>query len=78
MSTVNNVVMRPFVLDRLEDSTGVSGPGIVAEGVEFSNGRVAMHWLSQLEAITVYDNIKTVERLHGHDGRTKVRWTNEQ
>lgn len=75
MSTASNVLMRPFVLDRLEDITGTSGPGIVAEGIEFSNGQCAVHWLSQLETVTVYANIKVVERLHGHDGRTKVRFT---
>lgn len=75
MSTATNVLMRSFVLDRSEDFTGTSGTGIVAEGVEFSNGQCAVHWLSQLETVTVYANIKVVERLHGHDGRTKVKFT---
>lgn len=75
MNTSNNVLMRSFVLDRSEDATGTSGTGIVAEGVEFSNGQCAVHWLSQLETVTVYANVKVVERLHGHDGRTKVRFT---
>ena len=30
--------MRAFVLRRHKDETGVSGTGIAAEGVEFSNG----------------------------------------
>jgi len=33
---------RPFVLRRLVDETGVSGTGVVAEGVEFSDGTVAL------------------------------------
>lgn len=75
MSTANNVLMRNFVLDRSEDATGTSGTGIVAEGVEFSNGQCVVHWLSQMETVTVYANVKVVERLHGHDGKTKVRFT---
>ena len=37
---------RAFVLQRNEDETGVSGTGIVAEGVEFSDGTVALRWTS--------------------------------
>lgn len=35
---------RAFVLQCNEDETGVSGTGIVAEGVEFSDGTVALYW----------------------------------
>jgi len=30
--------MKPFWLQRVEDDSGVSGVGLVAEGVIFSNG----------------------------------------
>jgi hypothetical protein len=46
--------MRLFVLERTEDVTGTSGVGVVAEGVEFSNGQVVVHWISQLESVNVY------------------------
>lgn len=74
MSTAGQSLMRRFVLVRNEDPTGTSGTGIVAEGVEFSNGQCAVHWLSQLETVTVSANARVVERLHGHDGRTLMRW----
>jgi len=35
--------MRTFFLERIEDETGISGTGIVAEGVEFSDGQIAMN-----------------------------------
>ena len=66
--------MRTFVLRRVEDETGTSGTGVVAEGVEFSNGRVALHWLSQMDVVGMYDNVTVVEKLHGHDGRTKLEF----
>lgn len=66
--------MKRFVLERTEDMSGLSGVGIVAEGVQFSNGQVVIHWLSQLEAINVYANTLVLEKLHGHGGRTVVRW----
>ena len=38
--------MRHFYLDRHEDATGISGTGVVAQGVEFDNGKVALTWLT--------------------------------
>lgn len=66
--------MRKFVLVRTEDMTGTSGVGVVAEGIQFSNGQVVIHWISQLEAINVYANALVLEQLHGHQGRTTVQW----
>jgi hypothetical protein len=65
---------RLFVLNRKTDATGTSGTGIVAEGVCFSNGKVALHWLSHLGAVNVYDSMEVCEVLHGHGGNTTVEW----
>lgn len=73
-STAKLSKMRRFVLERTRDLTGTSGTGIVAEGVQFSNGQVVIHWISQLEAINVYGNAVVLETLHGHGGGTVVRW----
>jgi len=51
--------------------------GVVAEGIEFSNGQVAIHWISQLESVNVYANAKVITALHGHEGRTKIQWIDE-
>lgn len=69
--------MRRFVLVREEDVSGVSGVGIVAEGIEFSEGTVAMKWLTPYATIEIAQNIKDVEHVHGHDGRTVVVWIDE-
>jgi hypothetical protein len=67
--------MRLFNLVREEDDSGVSGTGIVAEGVEFSNGRVSLTWLkSHLGMVGNYDNITVVTKVHGHGGKTRVEW----
>lgn len=65
---------RRFVLNRSVDFTGTSGTGIVAEGICFSNGKVALHWLSHFGAVNVYDSMDVTTALHGHDGRTVVEW----
>jgi hypothetical protein len=64
--------MRRFYLERIEDESGVSGTGKVAEGVEFEDGAVAMQWLSHKTSITFFRNIRNLKSIHGHGGKTKV------
>jgi hypothetical protein len=74
LGTSKDISMRRFTLVREEDVSGTSGIGVVAEGVEFSNGQVAIHWISQMESVNVYGNVKVLDKLHGHEGRTKIVW----
>jgi hypothetical protein len=64
--------MKKFYLLRHEDVHGNSGTGVVAEGIIFDTGSVAMTWLSLITTVTIYKNIKDVMRLHSHEGRTEV------
>jgi hypothetical protein len=64
--------LRRFQLHRDQDASGVSGVGIVAEGVEFTNGMCALTWLTPTPCVNVYLSIKVVEHVHGHEGKTRV------
>jgi len=65
--------MRFFYLHRKNDVSGVSGAGIVANGVEFDSGKVALTWVkTDWGVVGVYDNIKAVDKVHGHGGDTEV------
>ena len=64
--------MKIFYLNRLEDESGVSGTGRVAQGFIFDNGKVALTWLSEHPSVTIYDNIGEVHAIHSHDGKTEV------
>ena len=65
--------MRPFVLVRDEDPTGISGTGVVAEGIEFSDGVVVLRWcVGENRSTVVWASIDAVRAIHGHDGRTRV------
>ena len=64
--------MRIFYLNRVEDESGISGTGRVAQGFVFDNGKVAVTWLSEHPSVTVYDNIGEVHAIHGHGGKTEV------
>lgn len=65
---------RRFQLVRHVDVTGVSGTGVVAEGVEFADGSVAVRWTGQFPTTTVWDAIESVIAVHGHAGSTEVCW----
>mgnify|MGYP001559845651 CR=1 FL=1 len=68
---------RLFVLSREEDVSGISGTGIVADGVMFDEF-VVLCWRKRppqnIPSIVVYQNLRAVEQIHGHDGRTKIVW----
>tara|TARA_B100001093_G_C26812003_1_gene1007979 strand:+ start:17 stop:349 length:333 start_codon:yes stop_codon:yes gene_type:complete len=66
------ITMKIFYLKRLEDESGVSGTGRVAQGFIFDNGKVALTWLSEHPSVTIYDNIGEVHAIHSHDGKTEV------
>ena len=68
--------MRRFNLVRTEDETGISGVGRVAEGVEFSDGKIAMTWCVEglPKSYAVYESAEAVDRIHGHNGKTRIEW----
>lgn len=65
-------MMELFNLQRDEDESGVSGTGIVAEGVVFSDGTTIMRWLTETPSTGTYASVADLERIHGHGGRTRV------
>lgn len=65
---------REFELYREVDVTGVSGTGVVADGVEFANGIVVMQWHGEHPSVAVWPSIEQVIATHGHEGKTVVRW----
>ena len=64
--------MNKFWLRRLEDKTGISGVGIIAEGIEFSNGKCVISWLTEFKSIGIYNSIEDVKKIHGHNGKTEI------
>lgn len=66
---------RRFELVRDVDVTGISGTGVVAEGVEFSDGTVVIRWATgEHRSTVVWPGIESVEAIHGHGGATHVNW----
>jgi hypothetical protein len=58
--------MRRFVMERQCDVSGVSGTGVVLEGVLFSTGVVVIHWLTPPPrgSISVFDSFEQFLSIH--------------
>ena len=81
-------VPRRFELVREEDVSETSGTGVVAVGVEYPDGAVHMQWRNAendgLETKSngcafkpAPDGLTATKEIHGHDGRTSVRFLDE-
>lgn len=67
-------LFRRFYLRRLTDVSGISGTGIVAEGIEYSNGKCTLAWATEYQSVAVYDSLADLEAIHGHGGATVVEF----
>ncbi|MFI2078702.1 hypothetical protein, partial [Streptomyces triculaminicus] len=65
---------RPFVLQRDHDVTGVSGTGIVADGVLWPDGTVSVRWRGSRPSTVHWDRLDDAIAVHGHGGATRIVW----
>jgi len=69
--------MRRFRLRRLEDESGVSGTGFVAEGVKFGDGTCVIRWLTDTSSMGIYHSPVEMIHIHGHSGKTILEFIDE-
>jgi hypothetical protein len=81
---------RRFELHRDVDISGVSGEGVVADGVQFEDALVIewpdgqslylpvgwcrVVWRGRFRSTVLWPSIDQVVAVHGHDGATRVEW----
>lgn len=70
---------RVFHLVRYDDVSGVSGTGIVGQGMQARDGAVALRWCvpGMPAAWNLYESIDDLLLVAGHNGRTVVKWADE-
>jgi len=61
-----------FHLERETDISGISGCGNIAEGVVFEDGQAVLHWRGEHSCTNIYNSLKDIEYIHGHNGCTKI------
>ena len=66
---------RRFHLVRDADISGVSGTGVVAEGIRFSDGTAVTRWIvGDHPSTVVWPRTESVIAVHGHGGATRLLW----
>lgn len=66
--------MKSFLLIRFEDISGISGTGVVAEGVQFSDGICVLRWVTKVASTSIYNSVEEINAIHGHEGKTEIQW----
>ncbi len=68
---------RPFVLQRDQDVSGISGTGVVAEGVVWTDGTAAIRWRGDRPSTTAWSSVDDLIAIHGHGGGTRIVWADD-
>ncbi|MFD6874517.1 MULTISPECIES: hypothetical protein [unclassified Streptomyces] len=73
-SALRAVMPRRFVLLRHTDVSGVSGTGIVADGIRWADGTASLRWRGDRPSTVHWDQLADAEAVHGHGGATEIVW----
>ena len=81
---------RRFELHRQVDHTGMSGTGVVADGVQYADrhilvfpdngelelpsGWVRLVWRGEFSSTVIWSSVEHLLHIHGHGGATFVVW----
>ena len=73
-------VYRPAPPEEYREKGAANAPDEVQfEGVVFSDGRVAVRWLTQFRSLSVWDCLEDLEKIHGHpEYGTVWEWLDEE
>jgi|TARA_R110002167_G_scaffold157419_1_gene352409 hypothetical protein len=68
-----------FTVCRQSDESGISGIGVVIEGVLFATGHVILHWLTPTPrgSIAVFDSFNDFKKIHSDPhptNKTIITW----
>lgn len=69
-----------FEVHRHSDPTGLSGTGVIAEGVTFDDGRALTRWngyTTGVRQIDLWDHLDDILLVHGHGGATEIHWVDD-
>tara|TARA_R100001129_G_C5310687_1_gene245087 strand:- start:617 stop:958 length:342 start_codon:yes stop_codon:yes gene_type:complete len=69
-----------FTVCRQSDESGVSGTGVVIEGVQYATGQVVLHWLTPFPkgSIAIFESLTDFKKVHINphpDNKTIITWS---
>lgn len=65
-------------MQRDADISGVSGVGVVAQGVVFDDGTTVIRWHGEHCSTAVWDTLVDAIEIHGHNGATRFIFDDER
>ncbi len=70
----------PTKFARQNDESGVSGTGVVIEGVQYATGQVVLHWLTPAPrgSIAIFESLEDFKRVHVNPhptNKTIITWS---
>jgi hypothetical protein len=71
---MSDLAVRVFQLVRGRDVTGVSGTGVVADGVLWPDGTMTIRWRGDHPSTVHWACLTDAETVHGHGGATRFVW----
>lgn len=63
-----------FYLQRHADVSGVSGVGVVADGILWPDGSATIRWRGDRPSVVFWASLADAESVHGHGGATEFVW----
>lgn len=75
--------IRTFTVARQDDESGISGVGVIIEGVEYATGQVVIHWLfpPPRGGIAIFDSLEDFLKVHVHphpDNKTIITFEDHE
>jgi len=69
-----------FTVCRQADETGVSGAGVIIEGVQYATGQVVLHWLTPppIGSIAIFASLSDFKKVHINPhptNKTIITWS---
>lgn len=69
---------RRFVLHRDQDISGVSGTGVVADGILWPDGSASVKWRGDMPSVVFWVDFTHAEKIHGHGGATRIAFVDSE
>jgi len=64
---------RRFLLIR-DDHDATNAPGVAAEGVVFSSGKVCLNWLNYPRSVQGLDSMAELNMVQSQNGISRIQW----
>lgn len=68
---------QPRLFRLLRDADSADGARMLAEGVQWTDGAVALRWHGRWPSTSTWDRIDALLAVHGTDTRTQFHWLSE-